>query len=104
MANGSDSALIKEVKSLLEEDRAISTKSALKLSLGMQVMLHDKVTEQGKSITANTDKLKVLESKNIMMWIEKHPKLLLFIVTVIIVMTTIVDMRVVIAKALNIDL
>ena len=102
MANGSE--LIKEVKGLLEEDRAISTKSALKLSLGLQVVLHDSVTKQGDLIKANKDKLDLLERKNIILWLEKHPKVALFVVAVIAITGTIVDLRVVIAKALNIDL
>jgi len=102
MTNGSE--LIKEVKELLDQDRAIPVKSALKLSLGMQVVLHDQVAEQGKAVKANTERLKLLETKNIILWIEGHPKVALFVVTIIVILSTVVDLRVVIAKALNIDL
>ena len=60
MANGTPE-LIKEVKSLLEEDRSISTKSALRLALGMQIELYTALKDQDTRIAVNTEQLKMLE-------------------------------------------
>lgn len=102
MANGD--GIVSEVKELLKEDRAISTKSALRMALAMQVELHKVVKEQGDTLKTHGDKLEVIERASIVMWMQKHPKATLFIATVILITGTLVDLRVVIAKALNIDI
>jgi hypothetical protein len=102
MANGE--GIVAEVKELLSEDRAISTKSALRMALAMQVELHKVVKAQGVLITANSKRLEKVENSSIIIWAQRHPKLTLFFVTLVVILGTILDLRVVIAKALNIDI
>lgn len=104
MAETNDSGIIEEVRTLLSENKAISTKSALKLSLRLQVKMYNQLKEQGGLITANTKRLDVVERLNIVMWMQRHPKLAIFIITIILIAGTIIDLRVVLAKALGIDL
>ena len=99
-----DVGVLEEIRTLLSEDRAISTKSALKLSLRLQVKMYGQMKDQGELIKAHAKQLEVLERVSIMMWIGKHPKLATAIITIVIVLSTVLDLRVVIAKALGIDL
>ena len=102
MANGKK--IIEKVQSLLKEERAIPVKTALNLTLELLVDLHTIVTEQGLDIKTNRKSIEVLERNSILMWCQRHPKLSVFVVGFIIITSTVLDLRVVIAKALNIDL
>ena len=104
MAENNDAGVIEEVRTLLSEDKAISTKSALKLSLRLQVKMYNQIKEQGGMIKANTDRLDVVERASILMWAQRHPKLAVILISIIVVLSTVLDLRVVIAKALGIDL
>ena len=99
-----DVGVIEEIRTLLSEDKAISTKSALKLSLRLQVKMYGQMKEQGVAITGHGTRLDALERSSIMMWIGKHPKLATAIITIVIVTSTVLDLRVIIAKVLGIDL
>ncbi len=102
MANGS--GIIEEVKALLKEERAISTKTALKLTLGVQMELYNAVKDAEEQMKGINKRVEILESKSIVLWIGNHPKAALLIVSIFVVLTTVVDLRVVLAKALRIDL
>ena len=102
MANGS--GIIEEVKALLAEERSISTKTALRLTLGVQMELYKAVKDAEEQMGKVRNRVEVLEEKSIILWIGNHPKLAVFILTVFIVLTTVIDLRVVFAKALHIDL
>lgn len=102
MANGKK--IIEKVQSLLKEERAIPVKTALNLTLELLVELHGIVTEQGKEIQGHNESIESLKRHSILLWIEKHPKAAVFLISLIIIMATLIDLRVVIAKALGIDL
>lgn len=102
MANGS--TIIEDVKALLAEEKAISTKTALRLMLGSQLELHKAVKDAETQMQKMSGRVEILERKSIMLWISNHPKLALVIVSIFVVLTTVVDLRVVLAKALHIDL
>ena len=102
MANGT--GIVTEVKDMLKEDRAISTKSALRMTLAMQVELHKVVKDLGDKVTENSKRLDKVEGSSIVMWMQRHPKLAVLIAGITVVVATLIDLRVVIAKALGIDI
>ena len=102
MANGAD--IIEDVKALLKEERSISTKTALNLTLSLLLELHKAVKDAEAQMIVVNKRVEVLERNSIMLWVCKHPKLAVFIVTLFIVITTLVDLRVVVGKALGLGL
>ena len=104
MAENNDTGVIEEVRTLLSEQSAISTKSGLKLSLRLQMKMYNTLTEQGKLIRSNSDRIANVERSSIIMWTQRHPKLTIFLVATVVILTTLIALRVVIAKALGIDL
>jgi len=104
MAEVNDSGVIEEVRTLLSEESAISTKSALKLSLRLQMKMYGQLKEQAGLIKSNTDRIANVERASIVLWMHQHPKLTAFLVGVVVILGTIIDLRIVIAKALGIDL
>jgi len=109
MANGE--GIIQTVKDLLSEDRAITQKTAQRLTLEMMLELHkavkfqeNSISDTGKKLDIESKRLDALERKSIICWIERHPKLAIFVITLTIILTAVVDLRVILAKALGIDL
>jgi len=109
MANGK--GIIERVQTLLGEKETIPVKTALRLTLELMIEMHTaiekqsiQITENIKAIELNRLRLDVLERKSIVCWAERHPKLAVFVVTLVLVLGTVVDLRVIIAKALGIDL
>jgi hypothetical protein len=102
MANGTD--IIENVKALLKEERSISTKTALNLTLSLLLELHKAVKEAEVQMTSVNKRVEILERNSIMLWISRHPKLAVFIVTLFIVITTLVDLRVLVSKSLGLGL
>ena len=102
MANGTD--IIENVKALLKEERSISTKTALNLTLSMLLELHKAVKDAEDQMVSMNKRLEVVERNSIMLWVCKHPKLAVFIVTLFVVITTLVDLRLVVGKALGLGL
>jgi len=109
MANGK--GIIERVQTLLGEKETIPVKTALRLTLELMIEMHTaiekqsiQITENIKTIELNRLRLDVLERKSIVCWAERHPKLAVFVVTLVLVLGTVVDLRVIIAKALGIDL
>jgi len=96
--------IIETVKTLLKEERAISTKTALNLTLELLLELHKAVTDAQAQMGLMNKRLEIVERNSILLWISLHPKLAIFIVTLFIVITTLVDMRVLISKALGFGL
>ena len=106
MANGTGT--IETIKELLREETAIPTKTALTLTLEMLLELHKAVIQQGYVVKANTalielnkKKYEALERKSIVLWMERHPKLTVFLATLIVVLSTVIDLREVISKVLG---
>jgi hypothetical protein len=102
MANGID--IIENVKALLKEERSISTKTALNLTLSLLLELHKAVKEAEVQMTTVNKRVEILERNSIMLWISRHPKLAVFIVTLFIVITTLVDLRVLVSRSLGLGL
>ena len=109
MANGK--GIIERVQTLLGEKDTIPVKTALRLTLELMVEMHTAITEQAGQISDNIklielNRLRVdaLERKSIICWAERHPKLAIFFATLVLILGTVIDLRVVIAKALGIDL
>jgi hypothetical protein len=109
MANGK--GIIERVQNLLGEKETIPVKTALRLTLELMLEMHKAIEDQAgqiadniKLIELNRLRVDAIERKSIVCWAERHPKLAVFVVTVVLVLGTIVDIRVVIAKALGIDL
>ena len=102
MANGS--GIIENVKALLKEERSISTKTALNLTLELLLELHKAVKSAEDQMVTINKRLEVVERNSIMLWMGRHPKLTVFIVTLFIVIATLVDMRVLVGKALGLGL
>ena len=109
MANGK--GIIERVQTLLGEKETIPVKTALRLTLELMIEMHTAITDQGGQISDNIklielNRLRVdaLERKSIICWAERHPKLAIFFATLVLILGTVIDLRVVIAKALGIDL
>ena len=109
MANGS--GIINRVQDLLSEKETIPVKTALRLTLELMLEMHTAIIEQGnliiehaKALEAQRLKLEALERKSIVCWAERHPKLAVFVISLTLVLGTIIDLRVVIAKLLGVDL
>lgn len=99
MANGET---ITEIKALLAEDGAIPTKTALRLSLDLQLQIFstiDHVIEEQKRLD---ERLKKQEDSNPVMWVRDNPKLAIFLLTVYLIIASLVDFREVVAKALGV--
>jgi len=109
MANGK--GIIERVQTLLGEKDTIPVKTALRLTLELMVEMHTAITDQGDQIKENINLIELnrlrvdaLERKSIICWAERHPKLAIFFATLVLILGTVIDLRVVIAKALGIDL
>ena len=109
MANGK--GIIERVQTLLGEKDTIPVKTALRLTLELMVEMHTAIIEQGDQISDNIKNIELtrlridsLERKSIICWAERHPKLAVFLVSLVLILGTVIDLRVVIAKALGIDL
>ena len=109
MANGK--GIITRVQTLLSEKETIPVKTALRLTLELMIEMHTAVIEQGNLISEHAKSLEVqrltledLKRKSIVCWAERHPKLAVFLISLTLIVATMIDFRVVIAKALGIDL
>lgn len=110
MPNGK--GIIARVQELLkEEGTPIPVKTALRLTLELMLEMHGAVSEQALILTEHAKmlevqrlKLEALERKSIVCWMERHPKLAVFFGTLILLMITLIDFRVVILKVLGIGI
>ena len=62
------------------------------------------ISEHAKALEVQRLKLEALERKSIVCWAERHPKLSVFVISLVLVLGTIIDLRVVVAKLLGVDL
>lgn len=99
MANGET---IAEIKTLLAEEGAIPTKTALRLSLDLQLQIFERQDKQDKDQQELATRVKRQEETNVVMWIQNNPKLALFITTLYLIIASLVDFKAVVAKALGI--
>jgi len=100
MANGK--RIIETVQSLLEKPEAIPLPTALNLTLELLLDLHKSITEKViPDVEVNKKRLDALERKSIICWMERHPKLTVFLLSLWIVLITLVDIRVVLQKILE---
>lgn len=101
MANGET---IAEIKNLLAEgDKTIPTKTALRLSLDLQLQIYERQIEHEKKQKALEDRIKKQEDTNLVMWAQNNPKLFLFLVAMYLIISPLVSWNGVVAKALGID-
>lgn len=99
MTNG-DTAL--EIKSLLAEGgRAIPTKTALRLSLSLQLQIFEKQAEQDKKTAELEARLKKQEDTNPVLWMQNNPKLALFLVSLYLIIASLIDFKDVLAQAIG---
>lgn len=99
MTNG-DTVL--EIKSLLAEgDGAMSTKTALRLSLNLQIQIFEKQAEQDKKNKEIEERLKKQEDTNPILWIQNNPKLSFFLISVYLIIASLIDFKDVLAKAIG---
>ena len=98
MANGET---ITEIKSLLAEDGAIKTTTALRLSLDLQLQIFERQNKQDERIKALEEKVKAVEDSSIVMWVNRNPKLSFFLVSLYLVVASLVDFKEAIAKAIG---
>lgn len=99
MTNG-DTVL--EIKSLLAEgDGAMSTKTALRLSLNLQLQIFEKQADQDAKNKELEARLKKQEDTNIIFWVQNNPKLSLFVVSVYLIIASLIDFKEVISKAIG---
>lgn len=90
MANGK--GVIETVQSLLEKPEAIPLPTALNLTLELLLELHKTMTEKvAPQVDLNVKRLDALERKSIVCWMERHPKLTLFLLSLWIVLSTTID-------------
>lgn len=101
MANGET---ITEIKNLLAEgDKTIPTKTALRLSLDLQLQIYEKQIKHEEKQQALEARIKEQERTNIVMWVQNNPKLSLFLLTVYLIVASMVSWKDVVAKALGVD-
>ena len=82
MPNGRDT--LKEIKDLLSEKGQISTPTAMRLSLDIQVQMYEEQVNQGK-------RLAQLEGRSIGNWIANHPKAFLGLLGLYIIVSPMID-------------
>lgn len=100
MANGET---IAEIKNLLAEgDKTIPTKTALRLSLDLQLQIYERQVQQENKYKALEERLEKQERTNIVMWVQNNPKLSIFLVTVYLIVASMVSWKDVVAKALGV--
>ena len=99
MANGET---ITEIKALLAEEGAIPTKTALRLSLDLQLQIFEKQAIQDTKQKELEERIRQQEDTNIIMWIRKNPKLSIFLLGLYLIIAPLIDFRDVIAKAIGI--
>jgi len=99
MANGST---IKEIKTLLSVGGTIPTKTALRLSLDLQLQIFEKQALQDAKNKEIEDRLGVVEKNSLVMWVQKNPKLSIFIVSVYVVVANVISVKEVLAQALGV--
>ena len=110
MPNGK--GIIETVQGLLDKEENIPDKTALKLTLGLMLEVHTTITDKviprldavDCNLIAQKARLELMERKSIVLWVEKHPKLAVFTISFIVITGTVIDLRVLIAKALGIEL
>lgn len=101
MTNGET---ITEVKNLLAEgDKTIPTKTALRLSLGLQLQIFERQIEQENKQKELEQRIKKQEDTNIVLWVQNNPKLSVFLLTVYLIVASLVSWKDVVAKALGIQ-
>jgi len=101
MANGET---ITEIKHLLAEgDKTIPTKTALRLSLDLQLQIFERQIKQEDKQKELEQRIKKQEDTNIVLWIQNNPKLSIFLFTVYLIVASLVSWKDVVAKALGIQ-
>lgn len=98
MANGET---ITEIKALLAEPDSIPTKTALRLSLDLQLQIFEKQAAQDLKNIELDKRLKVVEDSSIVLWAQKNPKLFIFLVTVYLIVANLVNVKDVLALAVG---
>ena len=99
MTNGETA---KEVKSLLSEKGKISGTTAQRLTLDLLVQLYEKQEEDRNAREELKAQIDRVERASIVLWIQNNPKLALFFMTIYLLVTQLIDIRDVLAKALKI--
>jgi hypothetical protein len=109
MVNGK--GIIERVQALLGEKETIPVKTALRLTLELMLEMHAAIEKQAGAILSHANALEVqrlrleaLERKSIVCWMERHPKLTVFAISLSLIIAVAIDLKVIIAKALGIDL
>jgi len=95
---------INEIKDLLSEKGAITTQTALRLSLSLQAQIYEHVRSRDEEIESLKGRVKVVEDNSIILWMQKNPKLTLLIVTIYLILSALVDWSDVLAKAIGLKL
>lgn len=91
-----------EIKSLLAEgNRVIPTKTALRLSLDLQMQIFEKQAEQERNYNELKDRIKKQEDTNIVFLVQNNPKLSLFIFTMYLIVSSLIDLHDVFAQAIG---
>lgn len=92
---------IQEIKDLLAEPGAIKQQTALRLTLGISAQIYDLLHQKITEIEDLKKRVKAVEDSSIILWASNHPKLTIFIVSLYLVLSAVVDFRAAIAKALG---
>jgi hypothetical protein len=77
----------KEVRQLLEDEPNFSTRAGLRLVLTMLIEIDNAVKEQNAAYLSLDKRVRVLEKKNLIMWMEEHKYMTAFYAGIIFILS-----------------
>ena len=92
---------ITEIKVLLSEKGAIKAQTALRLSLDIQAQIYESMARRDEQMKVLECRVEKIEKSSIIIWMQSNPKLTLFIATVYLLVSQLVDIRLVLSQALG---